>query len=116
MPLTSVLSFSPGTITGDRTEAHLPHHPHSSIQTQSLKPDEAAAILNTQRLARPSSPHFTIYQPQLTWIASIANRITGAGLSVRASGPLLSIYLLTPRPTFSALRFLPCLSRCSFHL
>lgn len=42
-------------------------------------------ILNTQRLARPSSPHFTIYQPQLTWIGSIANRITGVGLSVCTS-------------------------------
>jgi hypothetical protein len=58
---------------------------YSSVQTQSLKPDEATVILNTQRLKRPTSPHFTIYQPQLTWVASIANRITGAGLSVRAS-------------------------------
>lgn len=41
-------------------------------------------ILNTQRLKRPSSPHFTIYQPQLTWLASIANRMTGSALSVRA--------------------------------
>ena len=59
----------------------------STVQTQSLKPEDGTVILNTQRLARPSSPHFTIYQPQLTWIASIANRVTGVGLSVRA--PLL---------------------------
>jgi hypothetical protein len=51
--------------------------------------------LNTQRLARPSSPHFTIYQPQLTWIASIANRVTGAGLSLRASSLLISIHFST---------------------
>ena len=57
----------------------------STVQTQSLKPEDGTTILNTQRLARPSSPHFTIYQPQLTWIGSIANRITGAGLSVCAS-------------------------------
>jgi Succinate dehydrogenase/Fumarate reductase transmembrane subunit len=57
----------------------------STVQTQSLKPDDGAVILNTQRLARPSSPHFTIYQPQLTWLGSIANRVTGVGLSVCAS-------------------------------
>jgi succinate dehydrogenase/fumarate reductase cytochrome b subunit len=39
-------------------------------------------ILNKQRIHRPSSPHFTIYQPQLTWIGSIANRVTGVGFSV----------------------------------
>ncbi|KAI9456789.1 succinate dehydrogenase cytochrome b560 subunit [Russula earlei] len=70
------------------------------VQTNSLKPEEAIAILNTQRLARPSSPHFTIYQPQLTWIASIANRITGAGLSVLLYGFSLA-YLFAPS-TFSS--------------
>ena len=52
------------------------------VQTQSLPPSAATNILNAQRLKRPSSPHFTIYQPQLTWLGSIANRVTGAGLSV----------------------------------
>jgi len=66
-----------------------------SVQTQSLKPDGATVILNTQRLARQSSPHFTIYQPQLTWVASIANRITGAGLSVLLYGFSLA-YLFAP--------------------
>ena len=51
------------------------------MQTQSFPPSAAEQILNEQRLKRPSSPHFTIYQPQLTWISSIANRVTGAGLS-----------------------------------
>jgi len=64
---------------------------YSSVQTQSIKPNDASFILNTQRLARPSSPHFTIYQPQLTWIASIANRVTGAGLSLRASSFLTRV-------------------------
>ncbi|CAA7267522.1 unnamed protein product [Cyclocybe aegerita] len=53
-----------------------------SIQVQSLPPSANLEILNKQRLNRPSSPHFTIYQPQLTWLGSIANRVTGAGLSV----------------------------------
>ncbi|TEB23250.1 succinate dehydrogenase cytochrome b560 subunit [Coprinellus micaceus] len=53
-----------------------------SIKTNSLTPQAGDVILNNQRLKRPSSPHFTIYQPQLTWLGSIANRVTGAGLSV----------------------------------
>ena len=54
----------------------------ATITTQSLPSSAAAEILDKQRLLRPSSPHFTIYQPQLTWLGSIANRVTGAGLSV----------------------------------
>ncbi|ORY01843.1 hypothetical protein K493DRAFT_312237 [Basidiobolus meristosporus CBS 931.73] len=30
---------------------------------------------------RPISPHFTIYQPQITWYGSIIHRITGAGFA-----------------------------------
>ncbi|KAI0259102.1 SDHC, cytochrome b subunit of succinate dehydrogenase [Gloeopeniophorella convolvens] len=71
-----------------------------SVQTQSLKPDDATVILNTQRLKRPSSPHFTIYQPQLTWLGSIANRVTGTGLSVLLYGFSLA-YLVAPS-TFSS--------------
>jgi succinate dehydrogenase (ubiquinone) cytochrome b560 subunit len=55
----------------------------SGLQTESHAPAKALDVLNAQRLRRPSSPHFTIYQPQLTWYASIANRMTGVGLSVR---------------------------------
>jgi len=57
----------------------------SGVQTQSLPPSASQEILNAQRLKRPSSPHFTIYQPQLTWIGSIANRATGGALSARMS-------------------------------
>jgi succinate dehydrogenase (ubiquinone) cytochrome b560 subunit len=32
-------------------------------------------------IGRPLSPHFTIYEPQLTWLMSIAHRVTGAGLA-----------------------------------
>lgn len=55
---------------------------YSSIQTQSLPPSAEVDILNKQRLHRPSAPHYTIYQPQLTWVPSIAHRITGSGLSI----------------------------------
>lgn len=58
------------------------------VQTESLRPEQAVDFLNAQRLKRPSSPHFTIYQPQLTWFASIANRITGVGLTVCALNQL----------------------------
>ncbi|KAG6872727.1 hypothetical protein C0995_007130 [Termitomyces sp. Mi166 len=58
-----------------------------TVQTTSTSVSESVQILNKQRLNRPSSPHFTIYQPQLTWIASIFNRVTGIGLSVRTYLP-----------------------------
>ncbi len=56
------------------------------IKTESIKPADARAILDKQRLNRPSSPHFTIYQPQITWLVSIAHRVTGTGLSVGEDG------------------------------
>ncbi|KAJ2918138.1 hypothetical protein MD484_g2241, partial [Candolleomyces efflorescens] len=66
-----------------------------SVQTKSLPASVADNILNEQRLKRPSSPHFTIYQPQLTWLGSIANRVTGAGLSVLLYGFSIA-YLIAP--------------------
>ena len=67
----------------------LAHHCYSNsisairtIKTESLTFKDAQSILNKQRLHRPSSPHFTIYKPQIPWILSIATRVTGAGLSV----------------------------------
>ncbi|KAJ7503271.1 SDHC, cytochrome b subunit of succinate dehydrogenase [Mycena galericulata] len=66
-----------------------------AVQTESLPPSASVDILNKQRLLRPSSPHFTIYQPQLTWIASIANRITGSALSTLLYAFSLA-YLLAP--------------------
>ncbi|KAJ3554419.1 hypothetical protein NM688_g3123 [Phlebia brevispora] len=70
------------------------------INIQSLPPSAEEKILNDQRLQRPSSPHFTIYQPQLTWISSIANRMTGAGLSGLLYAFSLA-YLVAPE-TFSS--------------
>ena len=62
------------------------------VQIQSLPSNASQNILNKQRLRRPSSPHFTIYQPQLTWISSIANRFTGVGLSVREYSSSISVF------------------------
>jgi len=62
-----------------------PHRSISAIRgvkTESLTFKDAQAILNKQRLHRPSSPHFTIYKPQIPWILSITTRVTGTGLSV----------------------------------
>jgi len=66
-----------------------------AIQTESIPVSNSTEILNKQRLLRPSSPHFTIYQPQLTWICSIFNRVTGAALSVLLYGFSLA-YLVAP--------------------
>ncbi|KAG8951313.1 cytochrome b subunit of succinate dehydrogenase, Sdh3p [Tulasnella sp. 424] len=55
-----------------------------AVRTVTLKPvspSAASDVLNSQRIKRPSSPHFTIYQPQITWLGSIANRATGGALS-----------------------------------
>jgi len=65
------------------------------VQTQVVSKDASTDILNQQRLKRPNSPHFTIYQPQLTWVASIVNRATGTGLSVLLYGFSLS-YIAGP--------------------
>jgi succinate dehydrogenase (ubiquinone) cytochrome b560 subunit len=69
--------------------------PRRTVATQPTSHTAADTLLNKQRLQRPSSPHFTIYQPQLTWLGSIANRITGAGLSVLLYGFSLA-YLFVP--------------------
>jgi len=65
------------------------------VQTENLTPAAEQDILNSQRLKRPSSPHFTIYRPQLSWIGSIANRVTGVGLSVLLYGFSIS-YIVAP--------------------
>jgi len=65
------------------------------VTTESIPASASVGILNKQRLNRPSSPHFTIYQPQLTWLGSIANRVTGVGLSVLLYGFSLA-YLVAP--------------------
>lgn len=61
----------------------------AKVATTHYTPEEALKMLNEQRSLRPNSPHLTIYEPQLTWIGSIANRVTGVGLSACACSPKL---------------------------
>jgi len=65
------------------------------LQTETLSTSGQQDLLNSQRLKRPSSPHMTIYQPQLSWIGSIANRFTGVGLSILLYGFSIS-YIAAP--------------------
>lgn len=56
-----------------------------TTETPSTKPGETFWKKN-ERLARPMSPHLTIYKPQLTSMLSISHRGTGVALSVLLSG------------------------------
>jgi len=47
--------------------------------------NEHEHILQQQRAVRPLSPHLQIYQPQLTWMLSIAHRFSGAGVATGKS-------------------------------
>ncbi|GAA5946557.1 hypothetical protein JCM3765_000294 [Sporobolomyces pararoseus] len=60
-----------------------------AVSTQAMSEADNLSLLNEQRAKRPSSP-WHIYQPQLTSITSIANRATGAGLSVGFYGIFLA--------------------------
>ena len=53
----------------------------TTTTTTNITPDEARAVLVAQRKKRPIAPHLSIYQPQLTWYASAANRVTGCVLA-----------------------------------
>jgi hypothetical protein len=53
-------------------------------------PNAESNMLRLQRKNRPSSPHLTIYQPQLTWFMSSAHRITGC-----AMGGSMSFFCVT---------------------
>nr|GAT60147.1 cytochrome B subunit of succinate dehydrogenase [Mycena chlorophos] len=66
-----------------------------NVQTESQPPSAAIDILNKQRLRRPTSPHMTIYQWQMTWIPSIVHRMTGGALSGLLYGFSLA-YLVAP--------------------
>ncbi|KAI9228058.1 MAG: hypothetical protein DHS80DRAFT_23686 [Piptocephalis tieghemiana] len=57
---------------------------YSTSNAQSAEERLEAAKLAKNK--RPSSPHFTIYQPQLTWYLSIAHRITGVSLATGKEG------------------------------
>ena len=49
--------------------------------TESISSSQSQEALAKQRLQRPVSPHLGIYRPQITWIASSLNRVTGITLS-----------------------------------
>ena len=55
--------------------------PVRSVASTTLSQSSADEILVQQRLRRPVAPHLTIYQPQITWILSGLNRITGVSVS-----------------------------------
>lgn len=55
--------------------------PRSPVATQKLTPADSYKILVDQRSKRPISPHLSIYRPQITWLASSFNRITGTALA-----------------------------------
>jgi len=61
------------------TGTHLQYR-HAASTTVSH--NEADSILASQRRNRPVSPHLSIYKPQITWIGSGLNRLTGLTLSV----------------------------------
>lgn len=69
---------------GRRVLTYFPHRPATSgphANTTSVSADEAYKLLAEQRTHRPVSPHLGIYKPQVTWIPSAMNRITGSILS-----------------------------------
>ncbi|PGH12953.1 succinate dehydrogenase, cytochrome b556 subunit [Helicocarpus griseus UAMH5409] len=49
--------------------------------TNTTNTTDPTSILPRQRLNRPVAPHLSIYQPQITWLLSSLNRITGVTLS-----------------------------------
>ena len=55
--------------------------PHRRTSSTQPEPGSTATILEKQRLARPVSPHLSIYKPQITWLASGSHRLTGVLLS-----------------------------------
>merc|ERR1711868_76029 len=66
-----------------------------------MKPIAASEALQNQefwsknkRLARPMSPHLTIYKPQLTSMLSISHRITGVAQSGILSGAALGVMIM----------------------
>nr|UGS43932.1 mitochondrial succinate dehydrogenase complex iron sulfur subunit C [Blumeriella jaapii] len=52
------------------------------VATQKVSVNDSAEILIAQRKLRPTSPNLSIYKPQVTWILSSFNRITGLAVAV----------------------------------
>lgn len=84
---------APRSLTTSPVARALPWAKHAPTRPVSLEQDFKE--LNIVRNDRPTSPHFTIYQPQLTWLSSIANRVTGAGMSLGMYG-FMTAYVALP--------------------
>ena len=54
---------------------------YRSAATTPVSNNDAESLLAAQRLNRPVSPHLSIYKPQVTWVLSSLNRVTGVTLS-----------------------------------
>lgn len=69
--------------------------PTNRIRTQTLTVSQGADYLAAQRRNRPSSPHLSIYQPQVTWIcgATMRNAAIIITIPVYAFG---AAYLFAP--------------------
>lgn len=52
-----------------------------ALNTVTTTHEREQEILVAQRKNRPSSPHLTIYQPQLTWYLSTLHRVSGIVLA-----------------------------------
>lgn len=63
----------------NRARPILTHPTRTAVST--TNPSDPTQNVAQQRLNRPVSPHISIYKPQITWIGSALNRITGVALS-----------------------------------
>ncbi|KAL8868371.1 MAG: hypothetical protein Q9174_005037, partial [Haloplaca sp. 1 TL-2023] len=59
----------------------IPNRPSTTAPAQTVSESDAYPILVAQRRNRPVAPHLTIYKPQIPWVLSALNRITGSVLS-----------------------------------
>ncbi|OWP06609.1 succinate dehydrogenase cytochrome b subunit [Marssonina coronariae] len=90
-----------------------PTNMQEPVATQKMTSADSYEILVAQRKLRPTSPNLGIYKPQITWILSSLNRITGLSVSVPfylfglayLASPLLGWHLdsATLASTFGAL-------------
>lgn len=84
---------APRSLTTSPVARALPWAKH--VETRPVSHEQDFKELNMTRNDRPVSPHFTIYQPQLTWYTSIINRVTGVGLSLGLY-TFMSAYVVAP--------------------
>ncbi|KAI9310933.1 succinate dehydrogenase cytochrome b560 subunit [Dichotomocladium elegans] len=70
-------------------------HFNATRVSKEQSPAAESELLRQQRKVRPTSPHVTIYQPQLTWYMSGAHRITGTALGLGFYAGALA-YLTAP--------------------